>query len=66
MNVNWNLAASASQWANYQPAKPAETTGTIAKNNDPLFKQRNAETTGAVAMFGGPQGQHQGSFMAVA
>ena len=67
MNVNWNSAASAAQWGNYQPqTKKAETTGTIANNNDPIFKQRNAETTGAIAMFGQMDGaqQHQGSFMA--
>ena len=67
MNVNWNSAASISQWSNYQPARNAETTGAIANNNDPIFQRRNAETTGAVAMFdGGMNGaqQHQGSFCA--
>jgi len=68
MNVNWNSAASVAQWGNYQPqAKKAETTGTIANNNDPIFKQRNAETAGAIAMFGGMNGaQQQGRFMAMA
>ena len=53
MNVNFNLGASASQWAKFQPQK-AETAGTIANNNnnDPLFKMRNTETAGAIAMFG--------------
>jgi len=55
MNVQWNSAASASQWANFHPAKKAETTGTVAQNhnNDPLFKAKNAETAGAVAMWDG-------------
>lgn len=70
MNVNWNVAASASQWGNYQPLnnKQAETTGTIANNsNDPIFQRRTAETTGAVAMFGQMNGvEHQGQFMALA
>ena len=68
MNVNWNAAASAAQWGNYQPVKKAETTGTLANNqNDPLFKQRNAETAGAIAMFGGMNGaQQEGRFMAMA
>lgn len=70
MNVNWNAAASAAQWGNYQNVnKKAETTGTVANNpNDPIFKQRNAETTGAIAMFGGMDNaqQHQGRFMAMA
>ena len=67
MNVNWNSSASAAQWGNYQPHKQAETTGTIAKNNDPVFKFRQAETAGAVAMFNGLDGtQTQGRFMAVA
>lgn len=66
MNVNFNLAASASHWAN--PTKKTETTGAIAenKNNDPIFKQQNAETAGAVAMFGGPESSGGHSFMAVA
>ena len=71
MNVNWNSAASASQWGNFANYnKKAETTVTIANNdpNDPIFKQRTAETTGAIAMFGGMNGaeQHQGRFMAMA
>ena len=70
MNVNWNAAASAAQWGNYQNVnKNAETTGTLAsKQNDPIFKQRNAETAGAIAMFGGMDGaqQQQGRFMAMA
>ena len=46
----------------------AETTGTIANNqNDPVFKKQNAETAGAIA-FGAQdstaQGGHQ--FMAMA
>ena len=70
MNVNWNAAASAAQWGNYQNVnnRKAETTGTLANNqNDPIFKQRNAETAGAIAMFGGMNGsQQQGRFMAMA
>ena len=70
MNVNWNVAASATQWGNYQNVnKRAETTGTLANNqNDPIFKQRTAETAGAIAMFGNLNGaqQEQGRFMAMA
>ena len=67
MNVNFNLAASASHWANYQPQK-AETTGAIANNtnnHDSLFKAKNAETAGAIAMFGEMNGAG-GHFTAVA
>ena len=71
MNINWNTAASASLWANYQAQhkEKAETTGAVANNtnNDPIFKNRNVETTGAVAMFGEMNGAAQDShFMAVA
>ena len=68
MNVNWNSAASAALWANHpQQKQNVETTGSVANNNDPIFKSRNAETTGAVAMFGGMGGASQdGHFMAVA
>ena len=66
MNVNFKLAASASQWANFHPQK-TETTGTIANNNnnDPIFRSRNTETTGAIAMFG-EMNSAGGHFSAVA
>lgn len=65
MNVNFNLAASASHWANYSTQK-TETTGTIAHNNNPVFSStNNTETAGAVAMFGGTGGASN-SFSAVA
>ena len=45
----------------------AETAGSIAKNQEPVFKKQNAETAGAIA-FGAEdstaQGGHQ--FMAMA
>ena len=67
MNTNWNVAASASHWANFNANKRAETTGAVANNqkDDPIFKHRNAETAGAVAMFENTEAaSHQ--FMAVA
>jgi len=68
MNVNLNLAMSATQWGHLAHTnKDAETTGAIAnKNNNPIFKNRDAETTGAIAMFDGISQNNGGSFQAVA
>ena len=54
MNTNYDLARSFAVLSTYQAQKnQAETTGAVAKNNDPLFKNNRVETTGAVAFNNG-------------
>lgn len=69
MNVNWNFAASLTQWGNQQTqSNRTETTGAIAsRNTDSMFNSSNTETAGAIAMFSSMGGAAQdSSFMAVA
>ena len=50
----WDVARANAAVLNYQaPKLNTETTGNVAKNNDPLFKPNRAETTGAVAFDSG-------------
>ena len=48
--------------------KQTTTAGSVAnhQNNDPIFKQRDAATSQAVNMFGGPQGADGHQYMAIA
>ena len=57
----YGASASVAFWTN-SAAKAhkndTETTATVANNksNDPIFKQNNVETSGALAMFNGSNG----------
>ena len=51
------------------PQQTAETTSTIAKNQDPVFdfqKKQNVETSGAIAFNQQDSSAQSGSFMAMA
>ena len=57
----FGASGNAAYWTN-SAAKAhkndTETTATVANNksNDPIFKQNNVETSGALAMFNGSNG----------